>query len=119
MNAIDQGPSGPKPQTNGLAIASLVLGILMLAIAVPNFLKARTTAQAAACRANLKTMEAAKAMWALENKKQLGDLPAESDLFGPGKAIRAKPACPAGGQYTINPVGTPAVCSIPGHRLEP
>jgi hypothetical protein len=25
--------------------------------------------------------------------------------------------CPAGGTYTMNPIGTTPICSIPGHRL--
>ena len=29
------------------------------------------------------------------------------------------PACPAGGEYSVNPIGTNPTCSIPGHRLAP
>ncbi len=35
--------------------------------------------------------------------------------FGPNAYIRVKPACPSGGAYTINPLGTDAVCSLPEH----
>ena len=27
------------------------------------------------------------------------------------------PACPAGGVYTLNPVGVPPICNIPGHAM--
>jgi hypothetical protein len=32
----------------------------------------------------------------------------------PSNAI---PACPAGGAYTISPIGTSPFCNIPGHAL--
>src|SRR5438552_13514260 len=43
------------------------IGIL-LAIAIPNFVKARETSRAKSCIANLKQIDAAKEQWAMDNK---------------------------------------------------
>ena len=50
------------------------------AIAIPNFIKARETAQRNACINNLRQIDAAKQQWALENGKKDGDVPTRSDL---------------------------------------
>src|SRR4051794_31623038 len=42
---------------------------LLAAIAIPNFVKARTASQKTACIANMKQIEGAKATWAMETKK--------------------------------------------------
>jgi len=109
---------------NGLAIAGLVMGYtsflmiffigMLAAIAVPNFVRARAAAQQAACEANLKAIEGAKGIWALENKKQPTDTPTDDDLFGESKYMREKPACPAGGTYTLNAVQESPSCSVHG-----
>jgi len=97
-------------------VAIAVFGLLA-AIAIPNFIKAKQASQRAACIANLKQIDAAKGAWAVDHKKLKTDEPAEEDLFGAGKYIRQKPACPAGGIYSLNPVGEAPTCSIPGHEL--
>jgi len=73
-------------------------------------------AQQTACVNNLRQIEAAKAQWALENQKPQGALVGPSDVaqYIPTKAM---PVCPAGGIYTINPVGIAPLCNIPGHTL--
>ena len=60
---------------------------LLIAIAIPNFVKTRDTSQLAAVYSNLRIIEAAKDQWALENKKGTGDstdLPALSDFLKGG-----------------------------------
>ena len=59
----------------------------------------------------------AKQVWALEAKKISTDTPTDSDLFGAGKYIQARPACPASGTYQLNVVVTKPVCNIIGHSL--
>lgn len=92
-----------------IMIVVAIIGLLA-AIAIPNFVKARTASQRNACIANLKQIEGAKSTWALENKKTGGDQPGDPDLFGADKYIAKKPECPAGGAYQINNVDTPPGC---------
>ena len=117
----------------GLALAGLITGYvsiglsvflvpMMLAIAIPNFVKARETAQTNACINNLRQIDAAKQEWALENNKPSTDTPTQADLthlknnryFKNGRF----PTCPAGGTYTIGSVGEAPTCSIPGHKFQ-
>ena len=92
---------------------------LLAAIAIPNFVKARSTAQQNACIANLKQLDGATHQWAIENKKAITAVPTFADLIGPQLYIRAMPLCPAGGTYTFTTVAGEPKCSIPGHSLKP
>ena len=102
-----------------IMIVVAIIGLLA-AIAIPNFVKARTASQKNACIANLKQISGAKATWALENKKVDTDTPVNADLFGATQYIRATPACPGGGTYTLGTVATEPICSLgatAGHAL--
>lgn len=100
-------------------IVVAIIGLLA-AIAIPNFVKARTAAQKNACIANLKQLEGAKESWALENKKTEG-----ASTAGAESAINAflrggqAPACPGNGTYTYGAVGATPTCSLSasGHTL--
>jgi len=72
--------------------------------------------QTAICINNLRLIDGAKAQWALEKQKPKGALLTVADL-APYLKTNALPICPAGGVYTINPVGYAPLCSIPGHTL--
>ena len=72
-------------------------------------------ANIATCLANLKTIEAVKARWAMDFQKRPTDVPLDTDLFGPGKYLPQKPACPSGGVYTLGAVQAKPTCSVPGH----
>ena len=101
-----------------IMIVVLIIGIL-LAIAVPNFVKARESSRTKACVSNLKQVEAAKEQWAMDNKKTGTDTPADADLFGGTAYIKKKPDCPSGGTYTVGTVATDPACSksADGHAL--
>ena len=102
-----------------IMIVVAIIGLLA-AIAIPNFVKARTASQKNACIANLKQIDGAKATWALENKKVNTDTPTTSDLYGTSSYIRSEPGCPGSGSYTINAVDTKPTCSLgsgQGHTL--
>jgi competence protein ComGC len=111
----------------GLATAGLVMGYLsiawvvvigmMAAIAIPNLHKARTQAQSSACRSNLQAIQGAKEVWALENKKARDAIPTDADLFGAARLINRKPACPAGGTYSLNSVQESPACSEHGEIM--
>lgn len=101
-----------------IMIVVLIIGIL-LAIAVPNFVKARESSRAKACVANLKQIDAAKEQWAMDNNKQNGDDCNMTDLTeGESPYLKSIPSCPSGGDYTVGAVGTNPSCSIGGaHSL--
>ena len=102
-----------------IMIVVAIIGLLA-AIAIPNFVKARTASQKNACIANLKQVDGAKATWALEQKKVNSDTPVATDLFGANAYIRDTPGCPGGGTYTLSQVDTKPVCSLAssaGHTL--
>jgi len=94
-----------------IMIVVAIIGLLA-AIAIPNFVKARTASQKNACIANLKQMDGAKASWALELKKNNSDTPVDTDLFGATSYIRDKPECPGGGTYTLLAVDTKVNCTL-------
>lgn len=100
-----------------IMIVVAIIGLLA-AIAIPNFVKARTTAQKNACIANLKQIDGAKEQWALENKKTQGDAADTTAINAYLKNSQA-PQCPANGTYTYGAVGTSPSCSQSaiGHTL--
>jgi|SRR5881394_521843 len=88
-----------------LMIVVAIIGLLM-AIAIPNFVKVRDTSQLAAVYNNLRIIESAKDQWALENKKGTGDsidLPALSNFL---KGGTIKPVVHE--TYEVNLIGSPA-----------
>ena len=105
-----------------IMIVVAIIGLLM-AIAIPNFVNARKTAQKTACINNLQQIENAENQWALENKKKDTDSYALDDLKPYIKLDSHKelPSCPAGGTYS--PGATLAdspTCSLGdtwGHKL--
>ena len=98
-----------------IMIVVAIIGLLA-AIAIPNFVKARATAQMNACINNLRQIDAAKQQWALEKSKSTTDVPTEDDIKV--YLVHSQlPHCPAGGTYTLNAVGQPPECSIPDHKL--
>ena len=99
-----------------IMIVVAIIGLLA-AVAIPNLVKARKAAQKAACINNLKTIEGAKGIWALEMRKADADVPTAADLYGPDKNIRDEPHCPGNGTYSINAVSERPTCSIPDHSL--
>jgi len=111
----------------GLALGGLITGYLSIAlipiigmlaaIAIPNFVKARSTAQMNMCISNLRQIEGAKEQWALANKKEPTDTPTAQELDTYLHKSFTTLKCPAAGVYTINAVGEKPTCSIPQHDL--
>jgi prepilin-type N-terminal cleavage/methylation domain-containing protein len=104
-----------------IMIVVAIIGLLA-AIAIPNFVKARTTSQQNACINNLRLVDAAKQQWALEQKKQTSDTPLATGVelqpyLGRG-ANGELPSCPVDPQnsfatsYVVNNVGTSPTCNI-------
>jgi prepilin-type N-terminal cleavage/methylation domain-containing protein len=99
-----------------IMIVVAIIGLLA-AIAIPNFIKARSLSQKGACIENLKQIFGAKETWALEARKDTVDTPNDSDLFGATLYIKEKPSCPASGTYSLETVNTKPKCSIAEHTL--
>ena|SRR5687768_1953375 len=99
-----------------IMIVVAIIGLLA-AIAIPNFVKARSKAQQNACIANLKQIDGAVQQWALENKKTSTDTYALASItdYLKGSTI---PTCPAGGTYAAGAtVANNPTCTITGHTL--
>src|SRR5437588_9495004 len=92
-----------------LMIVVLIIGIL-LAIAAPNFVKARETGRAKACESNLKEIESSKEQWAMDTKAATNATPGMTDLAP--TYLRNPPACPSGGTYTLGNMLTWPTCSV-------
>jgi prepilin-type N-terminal cleavage/methylation domain-containing protein len=96
-----------------IMIVVAIIGIL-IAIAVPGFVRARTQSRNRACQENLTKIDGAKEQWALENNKAPGAAVTFADLVGPSLYIKKTPVCPEGGTYTEGAVGTDPTCSVGG-----
>ncbi len=99
-----------------IMIVVAIIGLLA-AIAIPNFVKARSYSQKNGCVENMRQISSAKTTWALETRRNLGDTPDDTDLFGSINYIRNKPECPGSGTYDLQPVDTTPTCTIAGHTL--
>jgi prepilin-type N-terminal cleavage/methylation domain-containing protein len=109
-----------------IMIVVAIIGLLA-AIAIPNFVRARATAQANACINNMRQIDSAVQQWALEQHKTSGatvSYPTDLTPYIKLNAAGSVPPCPANGSYTVGTVGaTPQVtCSIgntvtPGHYM--
>ena len=77
-----------------IMIVVAIIGLLA-AIAIPNFVKARTTAQKNACINNLRQIDGAIQQWALEEKKAPADTVAKSQVAAYLKG-GVMPTCPIG-----------------------
>ena len=97
-----------------IMIVVLILG-LILAIAVPNYVRQRASAQASTCVSNLTKIDGAAAQFALEKKKRTGDPINYPDDLKPYIKLNTNgeiPSCPASGTYSITAVGSNPVCSL-------
>lgn len=104
-----------------IMIVVLIIGILM-AIAIPNFIKSRETARAKACVANLKQIDAAKAQLQMSATPPANDedsIKAKVGSYIKGVADGALPVCPSGGNYTVGNYETNPKCSKGGDHALP
>jgi competence protein ComGC len=85
---------------------------LLLVIALPNFVKARSHSAKNGCIANLKQIEGAKETWALEYQQPPTAIPTEADLAGPDRYMRIMCECPQGGTYRLGAVNELPTCSL-------
>lgn len=86
-----------------------IIGLLAIAI-IPNISKNRERAQLKMIEQNLRKIDAAKNLWALENNKGSGETPTPEEL----KIYDGWPRAIAGESYNINPVGSPPTATLSG-----
>lgn len=104
-----------------IMIVVAIIGLLA-AIAIPNFVHARTSSQTNACINNLRQIDSIKQQWALEKNQSATVTPATTDIQaylgrGTGGSV---PWCPLDSSetfsvsYTMNTVQIPPVCNVGG-----
>lgn len=103
-----------------IMIVVLIIGLLV-AIAIPNFLIARSKSQTKCCISNLKYIHDAKEQYAIDGH---ADAPGWPEIMGPDKYIRGSDGdeltCPKdSSSYTINGLGIDPTCTnaVEGHEL--
>jgi prepilin-type N-terminal cleavage/methylation domain-containing protein len=104
-----------------IMIVVAIIGLLA-AIAIPNFVKARTTSQQNACINNLRQIDGAVQQWALEFKKDPTATVTEADVT---PYLKNSVICPSGGtafadSYALLTVADRPTCKkVPGTHVLP
>ena len=100
-----------------IMIVVAIIGLLA-AIAIPNFVRARTTSQMNACINNLRQIDGAVQQWALENKQSAG-APVAVDGSTIIPYLKTTPVCPSAGavvgfanNYGVTTVSNSPTCLI-------
>ncbi len=108
------------PTRSGFTLVEIMIVVaiigLLVSVAIPNFVHARTASQQNACINNLRQIDGAAQTWALENNKNSNDAYTLDDvkpyirLDSTGKI----PSCPAGGGYNQGSitVSNPPTCTL-------
>ena len=106
-------------RTAGFTLVEIMIVVaiigLLAAIAIPNFVKARTTSQQNACINNLRQIDGAIQQWALEYKQGPTATIAEAEVT-PYLKQGSNTACPSGGSsftdsYAVTDVSTSPTCT--------
>src|SRR5580692_6869220 len=111
-------------RTAGFTLVEIMIVVaiigLLATIAIPNFMKARVSAQRSACINNLKQIDGAKQVWATENRAAATTVPTIAQIqpyLGRGTAGTA-PTCPSDSastfatSYSLNDLQTAPACLI-------
>jgi prepilin-type N-terminal cleavage/methylation domain-containing protein len=98
-----------------IMIVVVIIGLLA-AIAIPNFIRARATAQQNTCWNNVRQFNAAKDQYTLEAGLSTGATIADTTVLnGYLTNLTVVTVCPSKGTYSgIANIGTPVSCSIHG-----
>jgi len=104
-----------------IMIVVAIIGLLA-AIAIPNFVNARSTSQQNACINNLRQMDGGMQEYALENKLASSSTYTLSNILPYIKLTSGGnlPVCPAGGTYTAgSTVNNAPTCTLSGQNPFP
>lgn len=103
-------------------IVIAIIGLLC-AIAIPNYVRARASSQANFCINNMRQIDGAMQQFAIENRKVVGTVvsyPSDLTPYIKLNAVSAIPNCPAGGNYSVEPIGSePSVLCSLGDTVSP
>jgi len=98
-----------------MMIVVAIIGLLAV-IAIPNWVRARTTSQNNACINNLRQIYGAAQQWALDNRKGTSDPVSPEEIL---PYLKNAVVCPAGGPdatfgstYLLTTVSEPPTCRI-------
>ena len=106
-----------------IMIVVAIIGIL-IAIAVPGFVRARTQSRTRACQENLSKIDGAMEQWALESNAAV-DAACTMDILltpadGGAPYLKTEPFCPAGdgAEYAVVAIGTEPACPVVGANAD-
>src|SRR5512135_1947769 len=113
-------------QKGGFTLVEIMIVVaiigLLASIAIPNFVKARTTAQMNACISNLRQIDGAIQQWALDTKQGDTATVTAADIL---PYLKNSVVCPSGGKtfadsYSVTTVAAkPACLKMPAtHKIE-
>ena len=114
------------PRQGGFTLVEIMIVVaiigLLASIAIPNFVKARTTAQMNACISNLRQIDGAIQQWALDTKQGDNANVTAADVL---PYLKNSVTCPGGGKtfadsYSVTTVQARPTClqKPTTHKLE-
>lgn len=100
----------PKKSNAGFTLVEIMIVVavigIILAIAIPNYLKSSRNMRRTICIANLEKIDSAIDQWMLENHMPAGTAIAghEEEIYE-GYMRDGEPRCPSSGEYTLGVLG--------------
>ncbi len=114
-----------RARRSGLTLVEIMIVVsiigIIIAIALPGFLRAGMRARTIACKASQTRMENAVLRWAAEQGKIEGAVPTKDDLIGSDLYLPRTPRCPStDNRIAIHAFGERPTCpsDLPDHVFQ-